>query len=149
MPWHLGHVCHRLTGNSDIGRLPLKCRRKLHHCWHHMGKTEGESAKATILFWDILGALPHISKWREMHCSHRGCSQPASTASPPGTFRAAANSADVPGLVCCYSQVLWGQRRSWQTAETFKSVLGLVFVHASLGHAQRALPSFCSKGLDL
>lgn len=64
MPWQLGRVCHRLTGNSDICRLPLKCRRKLHHCWHHMGKTEGESEKATILF-GTFWVHSHISQNEE------------------------------------------------------------------------------------
>lgn len=41
--WQFRRVCHRLWRNSDICRLPLKCRRELHHCWHHMGK-QGESA---------------------------------------------------------------------------------------------------------
>lgn len=105
MPQQFGRVCHRLLGNSDICRLPLKCGSKLHHCWHHMGNLR-VNLQATI--HSLLGhfrILPGISKWRDMHCSHGGCSQPASNAPPPDTCRTAANAAHAPALVvtakCC------------------------------------------------
>lgn len=147
MPRQFGRVCHRLLGNSDIRRLPLKCGSKLHHCWHHMGNLR---MNLQAIIRSLLGHFRSPLRYLKMK---RYALQPwglLTTCKQCTSSRHMQDCSKCSTCACtCYSQVLWGERRGWQSAETFKSVLGLVFVHVLLGHAHRVLPSFCSKGLDL
>lgn len=141
----------KYLGNSDVSVTDYEeiltyagchfnVEKNLCRCWHHMGKTEGESAS----HHSPLGHSRSTPTYLKMK---RDALQPLGLLTTCEQCRTVANAADVPALLYCYIQVLWGRRRSWQAAETLKSVLGLVFVHVLLGHAQRVLPSFCSKDL--